>query len=119
MTGEGSHHVTLEAVTLELQSGRLNGGVVITSTDPPFPPCGRAPLNHIFRQKKHGCFVDKLLCGKTTYMVGIYPPRRQKNLDQTSTPFQRRGESAPSPVRCTRFIQPVREHAANIWADVN
>lgn len=57
---DGSHHVTLDAVTLELQSAGWTGAAVITSTSPAVPPCGRAPYNHGgTRQEKHGWVVDK------------------------------------------------------------
>lgn len=41
MREQETDKISLGAAGLQLQSVCVDGGVVITSTGPPFPPCGR------------------------------------------------------------------------------
>lgn len=76
---------------------------MITRTDPAFPPCGRAPYNHICRQDKktHGWFVDERLYGKTASPATIYPPwRRAARPDKRSSPGGGCGSLSLRPLGC-------------------
>lgn len=77
--------ISLDAVSLELQSVCENGAkVVITSTSPPFPPCGCC-LHHIFSQRNIAGLLTSFSVGSyvhTEQITGIYPPQRQQKKQQ-------------------------------------